>query len=1236
LSAFYYGPNNNVFEGGTGDDTISGTCFTDTYKFNLGDGQDTITENQSNFRPTDTLVFGADILVADISFVRVGNDMVFSHANGTDKITVKGWYADSGYQIERVEFADGTVWLEPALTSAGLEVTGTAGNDVMTGTVMNDIIHGGAGNDDIRGGAGVNILDGGDGDDVLYGEQSSTSNTLIGGAGNDTLSAFYYGPNNNVFEGGTGDDTISGTCFTDTYKFNLGDGQDTITENQSNFRPTDTLVFGADILVADISFVRVGNDMVFAHANGTDKITVKGWFADSGYQIERVEFADGTVWLEPALTSAGLEVTGTAGNDVMTGTVMNDILHGGAGNDDIRGGAGVNILDGGDGDDVLYGEQSSTSNTLIGGAGNDTLSAFYYGPNNNVFEGGTGDDTIVGTCFTDTYKFNLGDGQDTITENQSNFRPTDTLVFGAGILVSDISLGRSGNDMIFRHANGTDKITVTGWFADTGYQIEQVTFADGTVWDSAYMASMSGLTLTGTGTLQGSQYDDVLTGTGALGHLIGGAGNDLLTVPHYSGAIAANTYEGGTGDDTLIGSYAGDTYVFNLGDGHDTITDDVRFYPNAAAPDYFAAHPDDEGYRDTLVFGAGIAQQDVTVSRTGNDAVFTLNNGADSITIKDWFDGTIFSRLERISFADGTIWTGAAVTAAALTVTGTAADDTLGGTSAADVFDGQAGDDALYGGEGNDVYLYSRGDGSDTIIDYDETAGNLDTLRFDGTVLAGDVTTSRDQQNLYLSIQGTTDRITLANWFLEDARKVERVQFADGTVWDQQALAATSAYVGTEGLDVITGGAGSNTFNSAGGDDYIFDTAGGNDVYLYKRGDGSDHLYDLDATAGNIDTVRFDASVLAGDVTVTRDQDNLYLNISGGTDRIQLRNWFNGDQFKIEQVQFADGTVWDSQTLAASATVIALNVVGTAGDDYLSGDLGNDTLQGLQGDDVLYGREGNDVYLYSRGDGSDTTVEYDETAGNTDTFRFDSTVLASDVTTSRDQQHLYLNIAGTNDRITLGNWFLDSAYRIERVEFADGTVWDQAALATTSTYVGTAGDDFLLGSNGNDVLRGDGGNDTLYGGVGLDVLEGGAGNDYFNGGAGADTLSGGTGDDKFFLARGYGSDTIEEDDATAGNVDIAQFDAGIAADQLWFREVNNDLEVSIIGTDDKFMVSNWYLDSQYHVEQFKTSGGLTLLNTQVQNLVQAMASFSPPAAGETTLPASYQNSLAPVIAANWQ
>nr|WP_326531767.1 calcium-binding protein [Rhodoferax sp.] len=131
------------------------------------------------------------------------------------------------------------------------------------------------------------------------------------------------------------------------------------------------------------------------------------------------------------------------------------------------------------------------------------------------------------------------------------------------------------------------------------------------------------------------------------------------------------------------------------------------------------------------------------------------------------------------------------------------------------------------------------------------------------------------------------------------------------------------------------------------------------------------------------------------------------------------------------------------------------------------------------------------------------------------------------------------------------------------------------------------------------------------------------------------TAINGTGNDTYKLGRGYGADTITENDATAGNTDLALFDAGIAVDQLWFQKVGNNLQVDIIGTSDKFTLNNWYLGNQYHVEQFKTSDGKVLLDSAVQNLVQAMAAFSPPAAGQTTLAAGYATTLNAVIAANW-
>ncbi|WP_333908335.1 calcium-binding protein, partial [Pseudomonas aestuarii] len=174
---------------------------------------------------------------------------------------------------------------------------------------------------------------------------------------------------------------------------------------------------------------------------------------------------------------------------------------------------------------------------------------------------------------------------------------------------------------------------------------------------------------------------------------------------------------------------------------------------------------------------------------------------------------------------------------------------------------------------------------------------------------------------------------------------------------------------------------------------------------------------------------------------------------------------------------------------------------------------------------------------------------------------------------------------------------------------------------------GGNGADTLKGGTGNDVLLGGADNDSLYGEDGNDLLDGGTGNDYLNGGAGSDT---------YVFGIGSGQDTINNYDTSVGNVDTLSFDEGVSIEQLWFRQNGSSLEVSVIGSSDKATISNWYSSSAYHLDQFKTVEGRTLLDGQVQNLVNAMAAFGVPAGGESNLTPDQRAQLDVVIAANWQ
>ena len=180
------------------------------------------------------------------------------------------------------------------------------------------------------------------------------------------------------------------------------------------------------------------------------------------------------------------------------------------------------------------------------------------------------------------------------------------------------------------------------------------------------------------------------------------------------------------------------------------------------------------------------------------------------------------------------------------------------------------------------------------------------------------------------------------------------------------------------------------------------------------------------------------------------------------------------------------------------------------------------------------------------------------------------------------------------------------------------------------TLDGGAGNDQLYGGNDHDVLRGGVGDDRLYGEAGNDMLHGGAGNDYLNGGAGSDTYQ---------FGRGDGRDEIHNPEyaADTGLVtqDTLQFLDGIAHDQLWFRRLNTHLEVSIIGTDDTVRLNSWYGSTPLRIDAFETSSGQTLLSNQVDQLVQAMAAFAPPAPGVSTLSQDLRSALTPVLAASW-
>ena len=132
----------------------------------------------------------------------------------------------------------------------------------------------------------------------------------------------------------------------------------------------------------------------------------------------------------------------------------------------------------------------------------------------------------------------------------------------------------------------------------------------------------------------GSDGDDEMNGTRGNDVLRGAFGNDKLY-----GQDGDDVLVGGTGDDHLVGGYGSDTYVYNKGDGHDTIDTSTYYYDNGA--------------KDRLKFGEGISAEDLEVIRRGNDVTFSLRDGSGSVRVQEHFRNDYYE-LDEVEFSNGT------------------------------------------------------------------------------------------------------------------------------------------------------------------------------------------------------------------------------------------------------------------------------------------------------------------------------------------------------------------------------------------------------------------------------------------------------------------------------------------------------------------------------------------------------------------------------------------------------
>jgi VCBS repeat-containing protein len=256
--------------------------------------------------------------------------------------------------------------------------------------------------------------------------------------------------------------------------------------------------------------------------------------------------------------------------------------------------------------------------------------------------------------------------------------------------------------------------------------------------------------------------------------------------------------------------------------------------------------------------------------------------------------------------------------------------------------------------------------------------------------------------------------------------------------------------VGTDHDDVIAGTSGNDVIDGRKGYDRMMGGAG-------------DDVYYVDETCGRVDLVT-EGAVAGYDTVYSSANYSLVSNV----EELHLIGSENLEGHGNSLANMVIGNSGDNKLYGEAGNDLLLD---DAGDDRLDGGAGDDVLDGGAGNDTLVGGTGNDVFVHGAGGGDDVVQD----SGGADAIRFSAGIAAGDVTVRRSSNDLVMRLSGGNGSVTAKDWFASSAKRVEQVQFADGTTWNEAAIRARVT----SGDSGSSGGSHDGASSGSGGG---YGG----------------------------------------------------------------------------------------------------------------------------------------------------------
>ena len=444
-------------------------------------------------------------------------------------------------------------------------------------------------------------------------------------------------------------------------------------------------------------------------------------------------------------------------------------------------------------------------------------------------------------------------------------------------------------------------------------------------------------------------------------------------------------------------------------------------------------------------------------------------------------------------------------------IDGGSGNDVISSGSGDDILIGGMGNNTLNGGGGNDTYIFERGFGNDTIINYNPDL-YTDTVEFKG-INKDELTFKQIDSNLVIGFKDSNikDSLTIKDFYKLDYKQravnaINKIKFNNEILnlkdindlalnnisndGDKISVVTSDDYVvnGGNGNDTITTNSGNDIINGGKGND-ILNGGKGNDTYVFGKEFGKDTIINYNPNLDSTDTIKFIDGITLNDLSFSQDGNNLYITMDD-ENSVTVKGFFNGQA--IKKIEFSDGATLnlkDILTLSLNGATdnndtlkvitndnfivnakggddkITLNggndyIDAGGGNDAVNTGSGNDIIIGGSGNDYLNGGSGNDTYKFARGFGKDLIINTIN-QGEIETIEFIDDIKLSELKFSKKNLDLVVSFKDDTitDSITIKD-FYKPPYNsgINRVKFSDSTILNLKDI-----------NDLVLNSNSNDL-----------------------------------------------------------------------------------------------------------------------------------------------------------------------